>query len=46
MTTTRKTETTILLYGVGPVDFNYVNPADDPRTKTSQRRTTRRLAPP
>ena len=26
-----KTETTIFLYGVGPVEFNYVNPADDPR---------------
>ena len=24
-------ETTILLYGTGPVDFKYVNPADDPR---------------
>jgi quercetin dioxygenase-like cupin family protein len=24
-------ETTIVLYGVGPVEFNYVNPADDPR---------------
>ncbi len=23
--------TTIVLYGVGPVDFKYVNPADDPR---------------
>lgn len=23
--------TTILLYGVGPVEFKYVNPADDPR---------------
>ena len=30
-----KTETTILLYGQGPVEFKYVNPADDPRTKTS-----------
>jgi quercetin dioxygenase-like cupin family protein len=29
-------ETTILLYGVGPVDFKYVDPADDPRTKTSK----------
>ena len=28
-------ETTILLYGQGPVDFTYVNPADDPRLKTS-----------
>jgi quercetin dioxygenase-like cupin family protein len=26
-------ETTILLYGTGPVDFTYVNPADDPRKK-------------
>ncbi|HYM22040.1 MAG TPA: cupin domain-containing protein [Vicinamibacterales bacterium] len=25
-------ETTIVLYGTGPVDFKYVNPADDPRT--------------
>ena len=24
-------ETTIVLYGMGPVDFKYVNPADDPR---------------
>ena len=24
-------ETTIILYGQGPVDFKYVNPADDPR---------------
>ena len=24
-------ETTVLLYGQGPVDFKYVNPADDPR---------------
>lgn len=31
------TETTIVLYGVGPVDFRYVNPSDDPRnTKTSR----------
>ena len=30
-----KSETTIVLYGQGPVDFKYVNPADDPRTKTS-----------
>lgn len=33
-----KVETTILLYGQGPVDFTYVNPADDPRTKTTSRR--------
>ena len=26
-----KSETTIILYGTGPVDFKYVNPADDPR---------------
>ena len=25
--------TTIVLYGVGPVEFKYVNPSDDPRTK-------------
>lgn len=24
-------ETTIVLYGMGPVEFKYVNPADDPR---------------
>ena len=28
-----KGETTIVLYGQGPVEFKYVNPADDPRTK-------------
>ncbi len=38
---TRGEETTIVLYGMGPVEFNYVNPNDDPRnqpdrgTKTS-----------
>jgi quercetin dioxygenase-like cupin family protein len=26
-----KEETTFVLYGTGPVEFNYVNPADDPR---------------
>ena len=26
-----KDPTTIVLYGIGPVQFNYVNPADDPR---------------
>jgi quercetin dioxygenase-like cupin family protein len=26
-----KEPTTIVLYGIGPVEFNYVNPADDPR---------------
>ena len=33
-----KVETTIVLYGQGPVDFKYVNPNDDPRTKTATRR--------
>ena len=33
-----KSETTILLYGQGPVEFKYVNPSDDPRTKTSTSR--------
>ncbi len=28
-------ETTILLYGVGPVEFKYANPSDDPRNKRS-----------
>ena len=28
---TGKQETTIILYGEGPVEFKYVNPADDPR---------------
>ena len=32
-----KKETTILLYGTGPVDFKYVNPADDPRNTPSLR---------
>jgi len=31
-------ETTIVLYGQGPVQFKYVNPADDPSTKTTTRR--------
>src|SRR5262245_22614816 len=30
-------ETTIILYGVGPVEFKYVNPSDDPRTPKSTR---------
>jgi quercetin dioxygenase-like cupin family protein len=29
---TSKHETTIVLYGQGPVDFKYVNPSDDPRS--------------
>lgn len=31
-----RSETTILLYGQGPVDFKYVNPSDDPRTKKTK----------
>ena len=27
-------ETTIVLYGQGPVEFKYVNPADDPRNQS------------
>ena len=27
-----KVPTTIVLHGIGPVEFNYVNPADDPRS--------------
>jgi hypothetical protein len=30
-------ETTILLYGVGPVEFKYVNPQDDPRNQKGTR---------
>ena len=30
-------ETTIVLYGQGPVEFKYVNPADDPRHTTKTR---------
>ena len=30
---TRDEETTIVLYGLGPVEFNYVNPNDDPRNQ-------------
>ena len=32
---TRDEETTIVLYGLGPVEFNYVNPNDDPRNQPS-----------
>jgi quercetin dioxygenase-like cupin family protein len=35
------TETTIVLYGQGPVEFKYVNPADDPRNATSAKPATR-----
>jgi quercetin dioxygenase-like cupin family protein len=31
-------ESTIVLYGQGPVEFKYVNPADDPRTGATTRR--------
>ena len=31
-----KAETTIVLYGQGPVEFKYVNPADDPRSKATK----------
>jgi hypothetical protein len=34
---TRDEETTIVLYGVGPVEFNYVNPNDDPRNQPAER---------
>jgi quercetin dioxygenase-like cupin family protein len=35
---TTAAETEIVLYGQGPIDFTYVNPADDPRkVKTSAR---------
>ena len=32
---TTSQETTIVLYGQGPVEFKYVNPADDPRNAKS-----------
>jgi quercetin dioxygenase-like cupin family protein len=31
-----KEETTIVLYGQGPVEFTYVNPADDPRKASTR----------
>ena len=31
-----KAPVTILLYGTGPVEFNYVNPADDPRNSAKK----------
>jgi len=30
-------ESTVVLFGQGPVDFKYVNPAEDPRSKSSRR---------
>ena len=35
---TTNEETTVVLYGIGPVDFKYVNPSDDPRTASKQTR--------
>jgi quercetin dioxygenase-like cupin family protein len=34
---TTAVESTIVLYGMGPVEFKYVNPSDDPRSRTSTR---------
>ena len=34
---TTTTESTIVLYGIGPVEFKYVNPSDDPRNSKSTR---------
>jgi quercetin dioxygenase-like cupin family protein len=34
-------ETTIVLYGQGPVEFKYVNPADDPRNAASAKTATK-----
>jgi quercetin dioxygenase-like cupin family protein len=31
-------ETTIVLYGIGPVEFKYANPSDDPRAAAVQSR--------
>jgi quercetin dioxygenase-like cupin family protein len=33
---TTASETTIVLYGQGPVEFKYVNPSDDPRNAKSK----------
>ena len=30
-------EATIVLYGIGPVDFKYANPSDDPRKSTTSK---------
>jgi hypothetical protein len=30
-------KTTIVLYGLGPVELKYVNPSDDPRHKTASK---------
>jgi quercetin dioxygenase-like cupin family protein len=35
---TTTAETSIVLYGVGPVEFKYVNPSDDPRNGKSSTR--------
>ena len=34
-------ETTIVLYGQGPVEFKYVNPADDPRNAAKPKTATK-----
>jgi hypothetical protein len=34
---TRGEETTIVLYGMGPVEFKYVNPNDDPRNQSTRK---------
>jgi hypothetical protein len=34
---TAKWETFIQVHGIGPFDFNYVNPADDPRKKEDKK---------
>jgi len=34
---TTTAETTVILYGTGPVEFKYVNPTDDPRHPTPTR---------
>jgi quercetin dioxygenase-like cupin family protein len=35
---TSAAETTIVLYGQGPVEFKYVNPSDDPRNAKTKTR--------
>lgn len=37
---TRGEETTIVLYGMGPVEFTYVNPSDDPRNQPGRTTTS------
>jgi quercetin dioxygenase-like cupin family protein len=40
---TRDEETTIVLYGVGPIEFKYVNPNDDPRNHAKDARPRRNI---